>query len=573
MPHDEQTVPQAAPTEALPAPALQPAASAARDSRETVILVHGTFAAPDPADAENRRIQWFEEEHAFVTALDRELASLNSPAACWKHRRDSAAPEQSFAWSGENAWFARREAADSLRDYLSALARQGWTTHIVAHSHGGNVAMEALNFFEGGIPTWFKGKIVLFGTPLLEPRVKLLDTGLLYPLTRFVGIGGLWFAAIGIALLWDRSWWKQSDFFAVGNLAALVAVLVFILIAFFGHGLWELLKRTAFNRDANEGADPVREHVLMIGSQWDEAFQLLHKAKVEPNPLLPKDAAASKPESRRKRGQLAIANQTALKAVRDTDRIYFQVERRDAYWLALAFNLAIALCAIAALAGRVAPAHRWIAADVVIIAAIASFAINRSYLGAWIAATGLPLRVCFWVGGYCWRMLRAVAMRLADGWLRSMAWSTLRDFAFGLGGSPFRLRDVEVHKSLRKDDWDTSFQYLELPQHVVARVMQARADGFRATSVSALERSLDADPNVGLIHPGLSEIARQPLVHNCYYSEPLCIRKAAQWIAAPLRRHPVEVAFDMATMRPIRFSYREESPDPRFDDPEKAWTL
>ena len=38
-----------------------PAAQTRVDQCETVILVHGTFATPDPADAENRRIilLWF----------------------------------------------------------------------------------------------------------------------------------------------------------------------------------------------------------------------------------------------------------------------------------------------------------------------------------------------------------------------------------------------------------------------------------------------------------------------------------------------------------------------------------
>jgi hypothetical protein len=77
---------------------------------------------------------------------------------------------------------------------------------VIAHSHGGNVVLEALGFFETGIPTWFKGKIVLFGTPVLDPQFKLRDVSFLYTSARFFGIGVLWFAAIGVALFWDRSW-------------------------------------------------------------------------------------------------------------------------------------------------------------------------------------------------------------------------------------------------------------------------------------------------------------------------------------------------------------------------------
>ena len=549
--------------------------SPAIDIRETVILVHGTFAAPDRVDATNRRTQWYEEEHAFVGALNQELAALGSAATCWKHRRGVAAPPQAFAWSGENSWLGRREAAEALRLHLLALGQEGWVTHVIAHSHGGNVVLEALDFFGTGIPVWFKGKIVLFGTPALEPKVKLHDVGLLYVAARFVGIALLWLAVIAIALFWDRSWWHQGRFFTLDNLVILATFLIVIIVFFIGHFAYEFLKRTAFNRQANEGADPVREHVLMIGSQWDEAFQLLHKAKLEPNPLLRKDTATLGPAivDKSRRGPLAIAHQAARKAIREIDLNYFQIERRDAYWFALTANLVIASGAVAALAGWIGPTDRWIAIDVVIIAALVSFAINRSYLGAWAAANGLPLRVCFWVGGYCWRMLRAIVMHLGDRRLRIMAWSTLTNFAYGLSGSPFRLQDVEVHKSLPKA-WETSFTYLELPHEIVARAMQARADAFRSTSVGAVEQSIGGDPNVGLVHSGLLEIAQQPLIHTCYYGEPLCVHKAAQWIAAPLRKHEVDIPFRMDTMEPLPFSYRgKDNPDARFDDPEKAWTL
>jgi hypothetical protein len=47
--------------------------------RETVILVHGTFAAPK----QEGEAQWYEPGSDFVRMLDEELASRGSTAKCW----------------------------------------------------------------------------------------------------------------------------------------------------------------------------------------------------------------------------------------------------------------------------------------------------------------------------------------------------------------------------------------------------------------------------------------------------------------------------------------------------------
>ena len=120
-------------------------------AKETIILVHGTFAAPKPGIR-----QWYQrhsnddEVTSFITMLERGLTELGSPAKCWAH---SPNKDESFCWSGGNEWIDRHEAAMQLAELIERLARDDWYVHIVAHSHGGNVAMDALKLrYANGTP-------------------------------------------------------------------------------------------------------------------------------------------------------------------------------------------------------------------------------------------------------------------------------------------------------------------------------------------------------------------------------------------------------------------------------------
>ena len=71
-------------------------------TKETVIIVHGTWAEPK---ADN--LSWYEipddSEHQpnFVSKLDKELEKSGSPARCWAHcDKDNS---KIFSWSGKNA--------------------------------------------------------------------------------------------------------------------------------------------------------------------------------------------------------------------------------------------------------------------------------------------------------------------------------------------------------------------------------------------------------------------------------------------------------------------------------------
>jgi hypothetical protein len=110
-------------------------------AKETVIIVHGTWAAPEPgASRWYHPVEGVPAAEGFIAKLDAALLQRGSPARCWAH-----CPEYpTFQWSGDNNWIARTQAGSALVAYLGELHAQGWRCHIVAHSHGGNIVLEAL---------------------------------------------------------------------------------------------------------------------------------------------------------------------------------------------------------------------------------------------------------------------------------------------------------------------------------------------------------------------------------------------------------------------------------------------
>jgi hypothetical protein len=146
-----------------------------RPTKETVIIVHGTWAAPEP---EKRK--WYQPTDGspsgepFTVKLDVALQQRGSPARCWAHCQDLNA---FFQWSGENSWIARTRAASALAEYVIPLQIEGWRCHIVAHSHGGNVVVEALPQIQAmdGLLEQRGGRIITLGTPFMDTMSPMLQ--------------------------------------------------------------------------------------------------------------------------------------------------------------------------------------------------------------------------------------------------------------------------------------------------------------------------------------------------------------------------------------------------------------
>lgn len=104
-----------------------------------VTLVHGTWPRGffPMLRRRNRGPLWFEESSPFLARLSAEFGDI-------PHKI------KPLPWSGENSIFARDATAYVLAEYLSAEHNEHpqATQLIIAHSHGGNIALRALHLLQ-----------------------------------------------------------------------------------------------------------------------------------------------------------------------------------------------------------------------------------------------------------------------------------------------------------------------------------------------------------------------------------------------------------------------------------------
>ena len=119
--------------------------------RSAVILIHGTFARGAP---------WTLAASALSRALESEATIVR------------------FDWSGANSMRSRRLASEGLRACVAALGARGFERiALVAHSHGGNIALKAC---ESPATAARVQAIVCLATPFIaawRPRARIIRQG------------------------------------------------------------------------------------------------------------------------------------------------------------------------------------------------------------------------------------------------------------------------------------------------------------------------------------------------------------------------------------------------------------
>jgi hypothetical protein len=243
-------------------------------AKETVIIVHGTFAGPklgkrcwhQPSDSDPK---------GFIARLNLALQQRGSAARCWAHCSEA---DQGFRWSGKNSWVDRTQAAAELGDYVTKLRREGWRCHIVAHSHGGNVVVEALHQMAAALPSAAPlGRIVTLGTPFMDTTSPIRESirntqHLVAQLSRII-----WWLIFLLGSVWavvDSA--RSTGPGAALGVAVFASVIVFALLFFRRKNQTEPLFDTAAH---------IQPKFLAIGSRMDEPWQLLHHMRNVPNPL------------------------------------------------------------------------------------------------------------------------------------------------------------------------------------------------------------------------------------------------------------------------------------------------
>jgi len=131
----------------------------------TIITVHGTNAGR-PEDVGD---QWWQKESPYQTELAKRIEPADgTPLSFFP-----------FHWTGANSELARREAGRDLFNLMVEMEAGDGAYHVMGHSHGGSVAMEALRrsgtlaataaqFY----PLQKLGSWMTIGTPFLEFRKK-----------------------------------------------------------------------------------------------------------------------------------------------------------------------------------------------------------------------------------------------------------------------------------------------------------------------------------------------------------------------------------------------------------------
>lgn len=178
--------------------------------RRPIILVHGTWGRgffPESVNSVGRlrkfwrfwfppKKGWFEEGSPFRIKIEEELK--NAPD---EH------PIRTFCWSGANSVYARDAAAAELANNLREdLESPGDAAIVIAHSHGGNVALRALHYLN----------------PQQASRVKLVT--LATPFLRVFAQGPLKLPENLRSLLWG------AVFVAIGIPASVLSVLMLLAV-------------------------------------------------------------------------------------------------------------------------------------------------------------------------------------------------------------------------------------------------------------------------------------------------------------------------------------------------------
>jgi hypothetical protein len=136
-----------------------------------IVTVHGTGDTAEGADGQ----KWFQKGSAFTEQVKNQLAARGIESEIIPH-----------LWSGANSAWERERAADKLADRLRRLFKTHKGVHVIAHSHGGNVANDAAVLLKWGLRRGVKNEyldsLTTVGTPFFDIRTGWLQVvaGLLF---------------------------------------------------------------------------------------------------------------------------------------------------------------------------------------------------------------------------------------------------------------------------------------------------------------------------------------------------------------------------------------------------------
>lgn len=495
-------------------------------AKETVIIVHGTWAAPMPD-----KIQWYQEPdgvsatEGFVAKLDAALQQRGSAARCWAHCTKG---NPIFQWSGDNSWIARTRAAGALADYVAKLRGEGWRCHIVAHSHGGNIVVEALpQIIAAPGPDKSPGMIVTLGSPFMDTMSPVLKRAArvrrILDITSWIAFTLIIAALAGLAYV-SGGLLRYSAMFAALLLIALPIIQRFVHARRIG---LSDLRGTAQDQPT----------FFAMGSLMDEAWQILHHTGTMQNPLAVRSNLL---------GYLFASLRSGVSRAAQRDRIYGAKSYRD---LGIAAKLVMAIVhlftflvflymigiGVFLVAFGMGP-DAYGPGLVAYLIAVLTFTFSLVVLILVLFITKLLGETFYsaFLSPFRWCVRRAGSLGLifpetATYLVRKRGWSVLQAITMGLEGYRFKLPVIE---QFPRNFPEKFVQYENMPSGAEQRAMDRRSAwvarhlgdvsqtfsklAVTAADITSLLRTIEED---------------QTLVHAAYYTDDECIARIADCIA------------------------------------------
>lgn len=166
-----------------------------------VILIHGSFEdhAPDCEDADLDGGQWWHPEGVFSAEIKAGFPKHAEVEVCCHRWGDG----------GKNTMYARREGATHLRRAIEEYSRSGDQIHLIGYSHGGNVAIGALEHVNADA---IIRSVTLVGTPIFE---RELDADKLEFQSLLLMAGLALFSPLLVLYITLAAWLLSFPFFAI----------------------------------------------------------------------------------------------------------------------------------------------------------------------------------------------------------------------------------------------------------------------------------------------------------------------------------------------------------------------
>lgn len=241
--------------------------------RIAIVTVHGTNdSAPGP-DGE----KWYQRGSAFTEHLKQKLAGHGLEVDIVPH-----------LWSGANSSHGREQGADDLCKKVKKCAKSHDSVHVIAHSHGGNVANMAADRMLWGVKRKRKSftSLTTVGTPFFKIGSSPIAAVGGWIFVVIVVLSALFVMPFSIAMIF-------ALLLAGGDMTGNVIGALFfagggVAIAFLYLFMWRLGQRGLRRVRRVKRKDDCHAQVLALSHPNDEAITFLQRIETIPFEPFPK---------------------------------------------------------------------------------------------------------------------------------------------------------------------------------------------------------------------------------------------------------------------------------------------